>query len=110
MTSPWSALDGATHPQTGKPTLYLEPSVIPALNQASDSYCQSLQTLIDDRLDDTTGYFGTKANPLALLLEKAFNSRGTVATNYCQQQLSQTQDLVKTACDAAAATQAEDSA
>jgi hypothetical protein len=41
-------------------------------------------------------------------LEQAFNSRGTTLTNYLQQQLSQTQDFVKTAQDAATALQVAD--
>jgi hypothetical protein len=67
-----------------------------------------LQTLINDRLDDTSGFFGTASNPLAVQLEQAFNSRGTTLTNYLQQQLSQTQDFVKTAQDAATALQVAD--
>jgi hypothetical protein len=104
MTSPWSALDSAT----GSKNLYLNPDVIPAVNNAFEPYGVSLQTLINDRLDDTTGYFGTASNPLAVQLEQAFNSRGTTLTNYLQQQLSQTQDFVKTAQDAATALQAAD--
>ena len=104
MTSPWSGLDGAT----GSKNLYLEPDVVPAVNNAFTPYGTSLQTLINDRLDNTSGYFGTASNPLATQLEQAFNSRGTSLTNYLQQLLSQTQDFVKSAQDAAAALQAED--
>lgn len=104
MTSPWGALDAAT----GANKLYLDPAALPAINQAFDPYQSSLQTLINDRLDDTKGYFGTASNPLALLLESAFNARGIALTNYLKAQLSQTQDFVKTAQDAVAAAQAAD--
>jgi hypothetical protein len=99
MTNPWSNLEAAT----GSSNLYLNPDVIPAVNNAFEPYGQSLQTLINDRLDVTTGYFGTASNPLAVQLEQAFDSRGSNLTNYLQQQLSQTQDFVKTAQDAATA-------
>ncbi len=104
MTSPWSGLDAAT----GSKDLYLDPDVVPAVNNAFTPYGASLQTLINDRLDNTSGYFGTASNPLATQLEQAFNSRGTNLSNYLQQQLVQAQDFVKTAQDAAAALQAED--
>jgi hypothetical protein len=110
MTSPWSALDADAHPQTGQPTLFLDPSLSLKLNNAYTPYQQSLQTLIDDRLDNTSQYFGTPANPLASLLEQAFNSRGSTLTTYLTQQLSQADDFVKTAQDAAAATTAYDTA
>jgi hypothetical protein len=104
MTSPWSSLDAAT----GAKKLYLDPAVIPEVNRAFTPYEASLQRLIDDELDETTGYFGTRENPLAALLEKAFNARGKVLTDYLKEQLSQTQDFVKTARDAAAAMQAHE--
>jgi hypothetical protein len=104
MTSPWSGLDAAT----GQKKLYLDPAVIPEVNQAFTPYEASLQQLIDDELDETTGYFGTDENPLAKLLEKAFNARGQVLTDYLKEQLSQAQDFVKTARDAAAAMQAHE--
>jgi hypothetical protein len=104
MTSPWSNLEAAT----GSNNLYLNPDVVPAVNNAFTPYGQSLQTLINDRLDVTSGFFGTASNPLAVQLEQAFNSRGSTLTNYLQQQLSQTQDFVKTAQDAATALQAAD--
>jgi len=47
-------------------------------------------------------------NPLAVILQNAFKARGTELTNYLNAQLSQTQDFVKTARDAAAALQAAD--
>lgn len=102
MPSPWSGLDAAA----GK-NLHLDPTAGPALGQACEPYTTSLQNSINDRLDDTTRCFGT--NPLAVLLEQAFNSRGTQLTNYCEQQLSQTLDCVKTAQDAAGALMAADS-
>lgn len=96
MTSPWSSLDAAT----GDKKLYLDPEVLPDVNRAFSPYEASLQRLIDDELDETTGYFGTRENPLAALLEKAFNARGKLLTDYLKEQLSQTQDFVKTARDA----------
>ncbi|WP_319446535.1 MULTISPECIES: hypothetical protein [unclassified Mycobacterium] len=106
MTNPWNALDTAT----GAKKLYLEldEGVIADVNKASTTYQDSLQTLINDALDDTTGYFGTADNPLAVLLEKAFNARGTVLTKYLTDQLAQTQGFVKTAGDAVAAMHAAD--
>ena len=104
MTNPWNSLDAAT----GQKKLYLDPAAIPKINQAFTPYENSLQTLINDRVDNTKGYFGTASNPLALLLESAFNTRGAALTNYLKTQLSQTQDFVKTAQDAAAAAQAAD--
>jgi hypothetical protein len=104
MTSPWSSLDAAT----SQKKLYLEPAVSREVETASTPYETSLQTLIDDALDDTKGYFGgtTPKNPLAPLLENAFNARGKVLTDYLNKQLSETQAFVKTAHDAAAAIQA----
>ena len=102
MTSPWSSLDA----DTAADKLYLDPAVIPEVNQAFAPYETSLQTLIDDELDETTGYFGTPENPLANILQQAFNARGKMLTDYLKEQLSQTQDFVKTARDAAAAQQA----
>jgi hypothetical protein len=100
MTNPWIALDAATRTKN----LYLRhPSVITALNSAFESYQQSVQTIIKDRLDDTTGYFGTQANELAVCLEGAFNSRGATLTTYCEQQLSQASSCVETANSAATA-------
>ncbi|MCV7283249.1 hypothetical protein H7J88_26790 [Mycolicibacterium flavescens] len=102
MTSPWGNLDDATQ----NDELYLEPDVISDLNKAFEPYRQSLQTLIDDALDDTAGYFGT--NELAKILETAFNARGEMLTKYLTEQLSQSKDFVKTAQDAAAAMEALD--
>lgn len=106
MTSPWSNLDTAT----GTKDLYLDSAVIPAVNRAFEPYRQALQTLIDDVLENTTGYFGTDKNPLATFLTPAFNAPGTACTSYCKQQLSQTTDFVKTACEAAGVIPAADSA
>ncbi|HET6734012.1 hypothetical protein, partial [Mycobacterium sp.] len=97
--NPWGALDAAA----GKGELKLEPGVSEAVDQAFTPYEDSLETLIADTLDETTEYFGTPDNPLAVLLEKAFNERGKLLTDYLKEQLSQTQDFVKTAQDAAAA-------
>jgi hypothetical protein len=99
MTSPWSGLDSAT----GNKNLYLEPSVVSTLNNAYTPYQASLQAIIDDRLDNTTGYFGTPSNELAVCLSEAFNSRGTTLTTYATQQLSQAGDFIRTANDAATA-------
>jgi hypothetical protein len=107
---PWGGLDAAAQPQTGKPTLHLDPTVMPAINNAFGSYSASLQQLINDHLNDARGYFGTNANPLAVLLENAFNSRGTTLTNYLIQQLCQTTEFVNTAQDAAAVFPAADNA
>jgi hypothetical protein len=99
MTNPWTALDAAT----GQKKLYLEPSVRDDVVAAFNDYEKVLNALITDRVDDTTGYFGTDSNPLAKLLEKAFNARGTELVSYLNAQLSQTGDFVKTAKDAATA-------
>jgi hypothetical protein len=104
MTNPWSALDAAT----GEKKLFLEPSVSADVDGAFKDYEKVLNRLITDRLDDTSGYFGTDGNPLAKLLEKAFNARGTELVEYLNAQLSQAQDFVKTAHDAAVAMQAAD--
>jgi hypothetical protein len=104
MTSPWSSLDAAT----GDKKLYLDPAVMPEVDKAFAPYEASLQRLIDDELDETTGYFGTDENPLAKLLEKAFNARGAQLTQYLKEQLSQTQDFVKTARDAVEAMKAHE--
>jgi len=105
MTTPWGELDAAA----GKGDLLLDPAVSQEVNQAFTPYESSLQTLINDALDDTTEYFGTSGkNPLALHLENAFNARGKLLTDYLEKQLSQSQDLVKTARDAAVAMQAAD--
>lgn len=104
MTSPWGPLDAAT----GEDKLYLDPAAIPAIERTLDPYESSLQTLINDGLDRTQGFFGTPDNPLAVLLENAFNARGTQLTEYLTAQLTQTQDFIKTARDAAAAAQAAD--
>ncbi len=105
MSSPWSSLDAAT----GSKNLYLNPSLIPAVSQAYEPYGQTLQTLMEDRLDYTTGYFGNSArNELAGLLEKAFASPGVALTDYLQKQRSTAQDFIKTAQDAAAAQTAAD--
>jgi hypothetical protein len=103
MTSPWSSLDAAT----GDKKLYLEPDLATKVDKAFTRYEKSLQTLIDDALDETTG-FGTTDNPLAKLMSDAFNSRGAALTTYLKAQLSETQGLVKTARDAATAFQANE--
>ena len=104
MTNPWAALDAAT----GDNKLYLDPTVSADVGKAFDDYQKTLNTLITERVDDTTGYFGTDGNPLAKLLEKAFNARGTELVDYLNAQLQQAGDFVKTAKDAAAATVARD--
>jgi hypothetical protein len=98
MTNPWSSLDAAT----GKKELYLNPKAMPAVGRAFADYEQKLQTLIDDALDNTTG-FGT--NNLAVIVQKAFNARGAALTSYLKEQLSQTHALEKTARDATTAIQ-----
>jgi hypothetical protein len=102
--NPWHALDAATQ----EDKLYLEPELAQEIRTAFDTYEVALQQLITDALDDTTGYFGTDKNPLALLLEQAFNDRGKVLTDYLKEQLSQAQAFVKTAEDAAAALRANE--
>ncbi|OBB22456.1 hypothetical protein A5792_05140 [Mycolicibacterium peregrinum] len=99
MTNPWGALDAATT----KKELYLDPTVIPELNRVFEPYEESLENLIGDSLDETTGYFGTEKNPLAVLVQKVFDNRGKEVTDYLKEQLSQTQAFVKTARDAAEA-------
>ncbi|WP_101949768.1 hypothetical protein [Mycobacterium sp. 3519A] len=100
MTNPWGALDKAT----GEKQLYLDKNAFPAVKSTFEDYETSLQTLINDALDDTSGY-GT--NDLAVIVQKAFNSRGSALTAYLKEQLSQTQDLKKTAEDATNAIQHE---
>jgi hypothetical protein len=104
MTNPWGGLDAAT--TNGE--LLLNPAVSQQVNQAFTPYESALRTLVTDALDDTAGYFGTDSNPLASILEEAFNGRGRALTTYVQDQLSQARNLVKTAQDAAAAFQAAD--
>jgi hypothetical protein len=95
--TPWSGLDAATQTKD----LYLKPSAVSKkFNKAFTQYQESLQALINYRLDDIGRCCGTAANPVAGCVEGAFNSVGTTATNYCQQQLSQIQDFFKTATDA----------
>jgi hypothetical protein len=93
MTNPWAALDKAT----GEKHLYLNPNAFSAVSQTFNDYETSLQTLIDDALDDTTGY---GSNELAGIVQTAFNGRGAALTKYLKEQLSQTKDLEKTAYDA----------
>lgn len=101
--NPWGALDAAA----GEGNLLLNPEVKGKIETAFTPYETSLETLINAALDDTTGYFGkAERNPLARHLQEAFNQRGTELTNYLEQQLSQTQDFVKTAHDAATAFEA----
>ncbi|KHO19904.1 hypothetical protein QQ44_25020 [Mycolicibacterium setense] len=76
------------------------------VENAFTPYNQTLQNLIDDALDDTNGYFGTDGNPLASILETAFNGRGKVLSDYLREQQSQAGLFVKTAQDAAAAQEA----
>jgi hypothetical protein len=107
MTNPWSSLDAAT----GEKKLFLDERASSQVVAAFRPYQGSLQQLITDALDDTTGYFGTSKggkNPLAKLLEDAFNARGKMLTDYVKAQLSQAQDFVKTAQDAHAALKAAD--
>jgi hypothetical protein len=107
MTNPWSSLDAAT----GDKKLFLDEHASSQVVNAFGPYRDSLQRLITDALDDTTGYFGTSKggkNPLAKLLEDAFNARGKMLTDYLKAQLSQSQDFVKTAQDAHAALKANE--
>lgn len=107
MTNPWTSLDAAT----GEKKLFLTEDASTKVTSAFDPYQSILQQLINDALDDTTGYFGTSKggkNPLAKLLEDAFNARGKMLTDYVKAQLSQAQDFVKTAHDANAALKAAD--
>jgi hypothetical protein len=98
--NPWPALDVAT----GEKKLRLNPDLMPAINNAAGPYQQSLNTLVADALDDTTGYFGTpERNDLARILQEAFNARGRMLTDYLKEQRSQTELFVKTAQDAARA-------
>jgi hypothetical protein len=100
MTNPWSALDAATQQKK----LYLDPKISNEVAGYFSDYEAKLTQLINDRLDDTSGYFGTDGNPLAKLLETAFNARGKELMDYLNAQYSQAQDFVKTAKDAANAT------
>ena len=103
--NPWGALDAAA----GEGNLRLNPTVKDRITTAFSPYEDSLETLISAALDDTTGYFGkAERNPLARHLQEAFNGRGTALTDYLEQQLSQTQDFVKTARDAATAFEAHE--
>jgi len=107
MTNPWSSLDAAT----GEKKLFLDEHATTQVVNSFGPYRDSLQRLITDALDDTTGYFGTSKgdkNPLAKLLEDAFNARGKMLTEYLKAQLSQAQDFVKTAQDAHAALKANE--
>lgn len=99
MTSPWGGLDA----DTVNDKLYLDPTVISEVNRVFEPYEESLETLIGDSLDETTGYFGTGANDLAVLVQKIFDARGKELTDYLKEQLSQAQAFVKTARDAAEA-------
>jgi hypothetical protein len=103
--SPWTDLDTAT----GNKNLYLEPTVASTLTNLYSPYQASLQAIIDDRLDNTTGYFGTSANEIATCLSGAFNSCGTTLTTYTTQQLSQANAFIQTANDAATALTNRDS-
>ncbi|MUL78872.1 hypothetical protein [Mycolicibacterium sp. CBMA 226] len=100
MTNPFGPLDAAT----SENNLFLSPSAVTEITKTIDPYESALQTLINDRLDNTQGYFGTPQNPLALNLESAFNARGKALTTYLTAQLSAAKDLIKTAQDAANAT------
>jgi hypothetical protein len=104
MTNPWNGLDADT--QNDK--LYLERGVANDIKTAFEPYEDSLNTLIGDALDDTTGYFGTEKNPLAVVLEKAFNGKGKVLTDYLEEQRAQARGFVKTAEDAASALEANE--
>jgi hypothetical protein len=101
MTSPWSGLDA----DTANKRLYLDPGVIAEVERVYTPYDESLQALINDSLDETTGYFGTPdgKNPLAVLLQKLFDERGKLLTDYLKEQQTQAHDFVKTARDAAEA-------
>lgn len=97
--NPWAGLDADT--ANGK--LYLDEGAISGVKTAWADYENCLEGLINDSLDETTGYFGTSDNPLATMLEKAFNARGKDLTDYLKEQLSQSQAFVETAQDAATA-------
>ncbi|MEV0672981.1 hypothetical protein [Mycobacterium sp. NPDC050441] len=99
MTNPWGGLDAATT----KKQLYLDPKVISTINTVYEPYEETLETLIRNSLDETTDYFGTSANPLAVLVQKLFDARGKELTDYATEQLSQSQAFIKTARDAAEA-------
>ncbi|CDP87935.1 MULTISPECIES: hypothetical protein [Mycolicibacterium] len=99
MTNPWGALDNAA----ANKNLYLDPAVIGTVNTVYERYEESLETLIKNSLDETTEYFGTAANPLAVLVQKLFEARGKELTDYATEQLSQSQAFIKTARDAAEA-------
>lgn len=108
MTSPWGGLDAAT--ADGKLYLHLEPDAVTTLEtSAFKPYETKLQAIIDNALDDTTGYFGANSkNDLAKAMETAFNAKGKALTDYVREQLAQTTDFVKTAKDAANALKAHD--
>lgn len=102
MTNPFAGLDA----DTGDGKLYLDDEVKKAVETAFTPYNTALQTLINDALDDTTGYFGTTGNELAKILEETFNGRGKSMTDYLKEQQSQATAFKKTAQDAAAAQEA----
>ncbi|MCT7659701.1 hypothetical protein [Mycobacterium deserti] len=106
MTNPWIGLDADTQ----KDKLYLERGVANEIKTTFEPYESSLETLIGDALDDTTGYFGgaSAKNTLAGVLENAFNGRGEMLTTYLKEQLAQARGFVKTADDAAAALEANE--
>ncbi|MCG7607451.1 MULTISPECIES: hypothetical protein [Mycobacterium] len=99
MTNPWAGLNA----DTANKKLYLDPAVISTLNRAFEPYEESLQTLQGHALDETTGYFGTPANPLASLVEKLFDGRGKQLTDYVTDQLTQSTAFIETARHAAEA-------
>ena len=101
MTSPWSGLDA----DTTNDKLYLDPAVIPEIERVYTPYDESLQALINDSLDETTGFFGKDGGPntLAPVLQKLFDQRGKQLTQHLQEQQTQAHDFVKTARDAAEA-------
>lgn len=100
MTSPWVGLNA----DTANKKLYLDPSVISKVNQVYTPYDNALQALINASLDETTGYFGKLSqNTLAPLLQKLFDDRGKLLTDYLKEQQTQAHAFVKTAREAAEA-------
>lgn len=97
MTNPWAGL----HADTGNKKLYLDPAVISTINRVFEPYEESLQTLQRQALNETAGYFGTPANPLAGHVEKLFDGRGTQLTEYVTDQLTQSTAFIETARAAA---------
>jgi hypothetical protein len=93
MTNPWAPAYAAA----GDKKLLLNPDAMTQINDALGPYQDALDTLKSDALDDTAGYFGTGGNPLAGLLGKAFDARGTMLKDYVTAQSSQTEDFVRTA-------------